>query len=209
MYIFSAQLQAKPGLGGEVAAQLPALAAEISAAGGTQASAWAVASGGSIGEFAMSGRVENTAELLAMQQGLGASSKYQKAAAKVGGSLSGPALTNLVEIVMTSGEVGEAQPLVTVTRATIHAGALSAAMAWSAQIMEYVTKTTGTGGMLGTSAAGSMFQVFWMNGSADAAALDENAAKLAADPTYASMLEQAGDLFIPGSAERILLARMS
>ncbi len=209
MYIFSAQLQAKPGLGGEVAAQLPGVAAEISAAGGVPASAWAVATGGPIGSFAMSGRVENTAELLSMQQGLGASSKYQKAAAKLGGSLAGPAITNLVEIVMTSGEIAEPQPLVTVTRATIHTGGLSAAMAWSVQIMEYVTKTTGSNGYLGTTAAGPMFQVFWMNGSADAGELDENAAKLGADPTYASMLEQSGDLFIPGSAERILLARMS
>lgn len=209
MYIFSAQLQAKPGLGGEVAAQLPALAAEVSAAGGIPASAWAVVNGAPIGSFAVSGRIENTAELLAMQQGLGASAKYQKASSKLGGSLDGPAITNYLEVVMTSGDIGEPKPLTSVTRATMQTEHLSAAMAWSAQITEYITKTTGMAGFLATSAAGRMFEVAWLFGSDSAADADEANTKLAADTTYASMIEQAGNLFIQGSGERMLLARMS
>ncbi len=209
MFIYSAQLQARPGRGAEVAGALPAVAAEISAAGGVPASAWAVVNGAPIGSFAVSGRVENTTELLAMQQGLGASAKYQKASAKLGDSLDGPAVTNYLEVVMTSGDVGDPKQLTSVTRATMQAESLSAAMAWSAQIAEYITKTTGMTGLLATSAAGRMFEVAWIFGADSAADLDESNAKLGADQAYASMLEQAGNLFMPGSAERLLLARMS
>lgn len=209
MFIYSAQLQAQPGKGGDLAAQLPELAAKVSAAAGTPASAWAVATGAPIGSFAISARIENTAELLAMQQGLAGSEKYQKASAKLGGLLAGPAITNMLEVVMTAGEAGEAKPLTTVTRAALHGESLSASMAWSAQLLEYAAKTTGVSGFLATTAAGPMFQVAWLTGSDDAAELDETNAKLASDATYMSMLEQGTDHVIPGSVERMLLVRMS
>ena len=208
MFIYSAALQIKPGRGGEAASVVAALRDEVEAATGLAASAWTAVSGAPIGSFYLSASLEGTTELLAMLQNLNGSTTYQALAPKIGELLHGPAETNLVEVVAATAELAEPKPFVSVTRATIQNGNLGAGIAWSGQILEYITRTTGVGGMLGTAAAGSFFDVAWMIGNDDGAQIDELNAKLNSDPTYLSMVDQGGDFFVPGTGHRMLLARM-
>jgi hypothetical protein len=81
-------------------------------------------------------------------------------------------------------------------------------MAWGGELMGYVTKETGMRGVFTTSASGPMFQVSWLFGCDSAAQLDEATAKLAADASYAKMVDGAGHFFVDGSVDRAVIAKM-
>lgn len=208
MYIFGTQLQAKPGRGGAAAAKLTELRDVVSEAAGQPIRAWTVAAGAPIGSFGMSTRVEGAAGLIDLQTSLVANADYARLAAEAGELWAGPVETNLNQIVATSGDQSDPLPVITVTRATIAGGNVGDAMAWSNEVLQYVTGVTGLGGMLTTSAAGNFFEVSWIFGAESGAASDAANDSLLADPGYVGLIDRAGGLFMDGSTQRVMLVQM-
>ncbi len=208
MYIYATQLQAKPGRGGEARAKIAEIRDVVSAAVGQPVLAWAVVAGAPIGSFGISTRVDGSAGLIDLQMKLGASAGYQTVAAESGDLWVGPVETTLNQIVATTGEQGDPLPVLTVTRATIAGGHLGDALAWSNEVLEYVTGVTGLGGNLTTSAAGNFFEVSWIVGAESGAASDAANDALLADPGYIGLIDRAGGMFIDGTSERVLLAKL-
>lgn len=201
MYIYFVALQARPGLGTEVA-PIVAEARDVAIAEGADATAWIASTGAPIGAFGISARVESMAELTEVQQKFAKSAAYAKVTTKLSGLLAGPSETYLNQVVAAVGDAGKPNPFVTVTRTTIMNGHLGDALGWSSEILEYVNKVTGLSGMLTTAAAGNFFEVSWIFSAASAADGDTANDKLMADPGYIPMIDKGGSFFVPGSAQR-------
>lgn len=206
MYIYSASMQALPGKAravGEVMSQLRDTAKKATR---KDAWAWRSVGAGPSGAYGLSARVENTAELLEVQQLLADSPEFQKEGDALAPLLSGPAEISVNRIVASTA-TGEPKQFVTVTTATM-AGQMSSAMTWSNGVLEAVTKATGLGGVLTLPASGNIFQLGWIFGSDSPDEMDERAEKLATNEEYIYLIDQADGLIVPGSVTRWLLAQL-
>lgn len=209
MHIYSATLQAKPGRGGELGAQVPQLRDAVAEATGSAAYAWAMSAGAPIGTFGISTRVEGMAQLMEFQQRMAGSETYHAEAAKVADVLAAPSTTSMSQIVGTAGDQGDPAPVVTITQSTMVNGHIAEAMNWGMEIMEFVHGVTGMSGLFTSLTAGSFFDVMWIFGAETGAELDSANASLMANPDYMGMIDKAGGLFVPGSANRVTLMQMT
>jgi hypothetical protein len=210
MFIQSSELTAAPGHSGELRAMIPEMRNALAGAMGTEWSAWTVATGRPFGTCLLSTRFDGYADMLDGLAKIAVSTEFATQSAGAAGILHQPAETNLAEVVAVTGEPGEAPPFLIVTRATMRGNDMAGTIGWSCDVMEHVTKVTGNGGMVATSAAGTMFQVVWITGADSPAELEEATQKTESDAGYLEMLSKAGadELFIPGASERMLLVRM-
>lgn len=208
MHIFGAQLQARPGRGGELSAALGELRGVVSAATGRPVYAWVAAAGAPTGSFTLSTRVEGTGELIDTLMTLNANEDYQKLTSEFGDLLAGPTQTSWMQVIGTAGDLGEPKPVTVVTTATMAAGHLGAAMAWSSELMEFAVGLSGMGTMLATGAAGNIFDIAWIAGADSGAAADEANAAMTNDPGYMERMDGAGDLFVDGTANRVVLVQL-
>ena len=211
MQIYSAQIQAAAGKGGETGALVAQTRDALAAATGQPFYGWSVAAGAPVGSFVISTRVDGTAQLLDVQQKMAESSEFQQLGPKYSGLAAAPAETQLVDIIGTTGEMVEPKPVVVVTNSGIGSsapGGLNAALAWSNSVLERAGAVTGASGFLGLSAAGPLYQVTWIFGADTGAQMDEMNAALGGDAEFAAMLDGGGGLFIPGSAQRVIMAQL-
>ena len=210
MLIYGVEFTAKPGKGGALATEVASLRNVITGATGQDWSAWAIFAGRPYGSFLLSTRFDGLAALVAGQLAAGASPDFQ---AVTGGSYgdvaSGPATTTTSEVVAMTGEPSAPKQFIAVTQAQINGGRLADAIAWSAGVIEHVKTVAGVDSMLVTSVAGPMFQVGFIAGTDTAAEMDDANAALAADAAYLQMMDDAGDLFVTGSSDRILAMQMA
>lgn len=208
MYIWSAQIQAKPGRGGEAAAKVAELRDFLVDALGRPAWAWAAVAGGPVGSFAMSTRLDGTGDLVDAQMTLAGNADYQALAGSAGDLWAGPAETGLHRVVATSGEPGPPKAVTVPTRAMIAAGRQADAVALAHEILERVTTVTGHGGSLALAVAGNISEVVWIASFDSAADADETFDAVTADSAYQSMIERTAGLFVDGSGQRAMLAML-
>ncbi len=210
MFIQSAELTAAPGKSGELGPMVTKMRDILSSETGKQWWSWAVLAGRPFGTQLISTRAEGFADMVASQMKLMGSEAWAAMSPEAGGVLAHAAETYLAEVIAMTGEPGEPKQLTTVTRATIAGGSLADSIAWSIAAMEHATKTTGQVGTVATTAAGSMFQVYWFAGSDTAEELDAARETMNGDAEYQGMIAQAGadGLFIEGSVEEMVLIKM-
>ena len=153
-------------------------------------------------------RLDGIGDLIDTQMKLAASADYQAVAKKFGELSAGPSETTLSQVVATAGDVGDPKPVTVVTSATMAAGHASEALAWCGEMLEYSVGLTGDGAMLATSAAGSFFDIAFLAGYASGADADAANAALTGDAGYMERLDAAGELFVNGTANRVVLAAL-
>ncbi|MGI9612416.1 MAG: hypothetical protein ACR2QO_05880 [Acidimicrobiales bacterium] len=208
MYLYGAQIQAKPGRGGEAGAKVAELRDVITAAIDQPGYAWAVAAGAPVGGFMLSTRLEGMADLIDIQMKMATDDDYQKLSAGVADLWAAPVETQLAQVVATAGEPGEPKPVLSVTRATIAGGHMADAMAWANQVLEHVAGVTGLSGMLAMGAAGDFLGMTWLFGSDSGAASDAANEALMADADYIGLVDRGGGYIVDGSAERVILVQL-
>jgi len=208
MYIYSAQLQARPGKGGKAGRALAELRDTLTDLTGQPFHAWAVAAGGPIGAFAMSTRVDSFAQVLDLQMKMAADEGYQSQAAKVGKLWATPAETNMSRVVAYSGEPSDPKPITSVTRATIAPGQVRAAVAAGNEMLELVTAMGGAAGLLAMGAAGNFNEINWIFGYDSGAEVDASADQILGNADYMEKSDAMAGLFLAGHSERFLLARL-
>ncbi|MFW2380172.1 MAG: hypothetical protein ACN4GZ_00325 [Acidimicrobiales bacterium] len=209
MYIYSATLQAKAGRGGELGAQMLPLRNAVAEATGSPAYAWVASSGGPIGSYGISTRVEGHEQLIGLQQKMGASEAYHAEAAKLADVLAQPSATSLSQIVGMAGEQGEPAAIVRLTQATIQIGHMGDAMTWAHEVLEHVHNTTGMNGLLTNLASGNPFDLMWIFSANSGAEVDAANAALQADTGYVGLIDKAAGFIVPGSATRATLVQMT
>ncbi len=147
--------------------------------------------------------------MIGSQMKVAASADWATLATKADGVLAHPAPSTLSEVIAVTGEPSAPKQFTLVTRAVIDRSAMIDAIAWSTQVAEHVTKVTGVGATVCTSAAGRMFEMYWLAGVDTPEELDKLVA-ISSDGGYLEMLATAGTerLFEQGSSERMLLAKL-
>jgi len=210
MFIQSAELTAAPGKSGELGPMVTQMRDILSSETGKQWWSWAVLAGRPFGTQLLSTRADGFADMVNSQMQLMGSEAWTALSSGANGVLAHAAETYLAEIIAMTGEPGEPKQFTTVTRATMGGNDMAATVGWSVAAMEHITKITGHGGTVATTAAGSLFQVFWMSGCDTAEELDAMTQTMNSDADYQGMIAQAGadDLFLDGSVERMVLVKM-
>ena len=208
MHIYGAQIQAKPGRGGELSAALGELRDVVSAAIDRPVYSWAVVAGAPTGSFAISTRAEGTGDLIDTLMTMNGNEDYQKLASNLSDLLAAPSQTSWMRVLTSAGDVGDPKPVTVVTTATVAVGHVGDAMAWSHEMTEYAAGLSGMGTMLATSAAGSFFDVAWISGAESGAAVDEANERLMADAGYLERMDNGDDLFVDGTVSRMVMARL-
>ncbi len=210
MFIQSAELTAAPGKAGSLGPMVTKMRDILSSETGKQWWSWAAIAGRPFGTQLLSTRADGFADMVATQMKLVGSEAWAALSPEAGGVLAHPADTYLAEVIAMTGEPGEPKQVTTVTRATMGGTDLAQSIAWSCAAMERATKVTGQGGIVATTAAGNMFQVYWFAGSDTAEELDATRQQMNDDAEYQGMIAQAGadGLFVPGSVEEMVLIKM-
>lgn len=210
MFIQSAELTAAPGKSGQLGPMVTKMRDVLSSETGKQWWSWAALAGRPFGTQLLSTRAEGYADMVASQMKLMGSAAWAELSSGASDLLHHPADTYLAEIIAVTGEPAEPKQFTTVTRATIGGTDMAKTIAWSCAAMEHITKVTGRGGTVATSAAGKFFEVFWFLGSDSAEELDATTQTINGDADYQGMIAQAGadSLFVDGSVERMVLVKM-
>ena len=164
MLISASELTASPGKSGQLRPLVAQMRDTLTQASGRDWYAWAIVTGRPFGSFMLSTRFDSYADMLGAQMQVALSAEWATLAAKADGVLANPAPTMLDEVIAVTGEPTAPKQFVLVTRAVIDRSAMMDAIAWSTQVAEHVTKVTGVGATVSTSAAGTMFQVTWVTG---------------------------------------------
>ena len=209
MFISASELTARPGQSTNLRALVTQMRDVLGDASGKQWWAWAAVTGRPYGTFMLSTRFDDYADMIGAQMKVTLSTDWASLAATADGVLSQPAPTTLSEVIAVTGEPSEPKQFVLITRAVIDRSAMVDAISWSTQVAEHVTKVTGIGATIGTSAAGRMFEVTWIAGVDTPEELDKLSA-ISTDAGYLEMLAAAGtdQLFEQGMSERMLLAKL-
>ncbi len=206
MFIFSAQLIARPGQQQPAMTQIVEARQIIEDVTGRPTSAWSAVVGAQLGSFAISTRVESLAELMEGQAKLGASVEYAGLAAASAEIWSAPAETQYARVIgSTNYEFSDA--LISMTTTTIE-GSFSSAIAFGNEVLEHVSASLGNGGLLMLSEAPDIGRLTWVFGNESPEAAAEADAKLQGDADYLALYDRASDLFVPGSTHRTMALRL-
>ena len=209
MFISASELTAVPGKSGHLGPLVAEMRGVLTKESGKQWWAWAAVTGRPYGSYVLSTRFDGYADMITAQMKVAVSEDWAALAATADGLLAQPAPTTLSEVIAVTGEAAPPPQFVLVTRAVIGRSDISAAVAWSTQVAEHLTKVTGIGATVGMSAAGRMFEVSWLAGVETPEELD----KLNAISTDAGYIELLGaattdQLFEQGMSERMLLSKL-
>ena len=194
----------------EVSAHMLALRAHVSARIGSEVSLWGVLFGAPVGTFVFATPLDGIAGVQAMGASLAGDSEFAALVAKGAAWSTGAPVDQLRESLSAVSTAGPPPvgSVATITTAIMNGGKYAAAVGWGLEVAAHVEKVTGMAVNLSTNLSGTGGQLVWIGVAPDAATSDAANAKIAADAEYSAMLEVAGDLFIPGSAERRFAVRM-
>jgi hypothetical protein len=208
MLIYATAFEAKPGKAGVLAPHVATLRDVCAKATGQAWHAWGAVSGRPFGSFALTTRHDGMAAMVDAGQQVMASPAFHELSAGFSDALERPAETMLSEVIGMTGAPSDPKQFSVVTRAVATAR-VSGALAWANKVMGHVTEVTGVDAILTVGSAGNIYQVTWVSSVDTASEIDAMSGKIAADPGYLTMLDEAADLFIPGSAERFVLSQLA
>jgi hypothetical protein len=172
---------------------------------------WDVGFGAPLGTFVFSTRTDGMAGVMAMGAAFADDADYFALVAKGADWIDAPVVDQLRESISEppAGEMPGPGAVVTVTTSIIANGRYADAIGWGLKVADHVTNTTGLPVTLWNSMSGDFGQLAWIGVAPDAAAFDDNNAKLNVDAGYMEMLGAAGELFVPGSAQRQIGVRLA
>ena len=177
---------------------------------GREVSLWTTVFGAPTGTLTYSVRVEGLEDLTSTTAKLMEDTGYHERMGDAQAFTGGPAVDSLLTPV--HGEFGDPPPVGSfgmVTTATMAGGRYIDAIGWGVEIAQHVEKISGVPTMFVTSTFGGFGDVGWIAVVADAAAADAATAAINADADYLTMVNSAGELFIEGSGNQSLIARIA
>jgi hypothetical protein len=203
MYIFSRTRAIKPAHMIEGIQTSKALAAKVTAMTGVNINLYRVVFGFPVGTVLFSCRVETQAALGDMFAKLATDAGYAQAAQDAANVYEGAATDGLTSVV--SSTLTAPKPIVWVTQATIANGKFAAAMALGVEIQGFVGTATGLPTAFCSDPYGAYGQVRWLTSADTMADMDQVSEVLSTNAEFASMLDRAGECFLPGSGQNALL----
>ncbi len=209
MHLFTRTRTIDPAHAGEAHAFAVALGRYASVTTGVEVVPWATVYGGAVGTVSYTSRVESQAAMAETLATLAADSGYQERIAdRAGHALPGPVEDTIGKFVSFAGSGGNAGTLASVTTARCAPGRNAEAMAWAVDSLSHRSKVTGLDGALVRSLYGPWATLVWIHLADSWDDVDASSATLTADATYLERVDDAGPLFLAGSAAQRLLRRL-
>ena len=185
------------------------IAGAASKASGLEVIPWALMYGAELGTLTFSARVDSLAAMGAAGLSLASDTGYMTMAAKRSDYFCGPTEDRMMQFVAAAGAGSEIGDYVLAVRSQCTSGKIAAAMTFAVDVMNHVSKTTGIDVALVRSLYGPWATIGWVSSTADLDQIDAANAALGADAGYLERLDQAGDLFVPGSSVSTLARRLA
>jgi hypothetical protein len=176
------------------------VAEQAAATTGLEVVPWATVYGSPLGTVLYTARVESQAAMAAALTTLAGSGRTLD---------DGPGEDAIGELVSTAGTGRTTARFASTVRSRCAPGRIAEAMAWGVDILSHASKATGLDGLLLRNLYGRWASLVWISLAESMEEIDDSAAALAADPTYVERIDDAGPLFLPGSASQHLLRRLS
>jgi hypothetical protein len=164
--------------------------------------AWAGVFGLPLGTVIYTARVESQAAAADALAKLSIDPGYQRLDA-------GPGEDAIAELVSVAGPGESTGNFASVVMAQCAPGRIAEATAWGVDILSHASKTTGLDGSFLRGLYGPSATLVWISLAETMEEVDIATASLAADGTYGERIDDAGPLFLPGSASQRLLQRLA
>jgi hypothetical protein len=162
------------------------------------------------GAVVYSAQVESQAAVADALAKVSADSGYQRLVAESGKRLyTGPGEDAIAEFVSFAGSGESTGNFASVIVAQCAPGRIAEATAWGVDILSHASKTTGLDGSFLRALYGPWATLVWISLAETMEEVDIATAALAADGTYVERIDDAGPLFLPGSASQRLLRRLA
>ncbi|MDH5519730.1 MAG: hypothetical protein OEZ14_04260 [Acidimicrobiia bacterium] len=209
MYLWAARNQTRRGAGAEAAAYMAEVRDLVSSIADTPFWAWAGVAGVPLGTMYMSARLESMEHYMGATQAITANADYLALIRSGADLLDGPTETAFNQVIGMAGELGsDPSPMVVVTMATAAPGRQMDAITWGVDMLDYSSELTAASGLFTMAAVGNISEVSWIQNHDDAASIDRTMAKLMPDAGYQERMSRAGTLFVAGSGQRIVMAKL-
>jgi hypothetical protein len=208
MYLFSRTTTFKPERSVDAAAWAVDIAAQVSSITGLEVRTWSVLYGAPLNTVTWSCRTDSHAEMGAAGEKLMADPGYVARIPEAAELFEGAPTDALVQILGSVGEGGHNGSYASVVTAQCAGGQIAAAMTWGLEIFNHVGKVTGTDGLFGRGMYGPWASLGWISLGASLDEVDAAEAATAGDSSYIGKIDEAKDLFEPGSASSTLLQRL-
>ena len=171
---------------------------------------WTSVFGLPLGTVVYSAQVECQAAVAEASAKLSADPGYQRLVAESGRRLyTGPGEDAIAELVSVAGSGESTGNLASVVVAQCAPGRIAEATAWGVDILSHASKTTGLDGSFLRALYGRWPTLVWISLAETMEEVDIATASLAADGTYVERIDDAGPLFLAGSASQRLLRRLT
>jgi hypothetical protein len=171
---------------------------------------WTSVFGLPLGTVVYGAQVESQAAVADALAKLSADPGYQRLVAESGGRLhTGPGEDAIAELVSFAGSGESTGNLASVVVAQCAPGRIAEATAWGVDILSHASKTTGLDGSFLRALYGRWPTLVWISLAETMEEVDIATASLAADGTYVERIDDAGPLFLAGSASQRLLRRLT
>jgi hypothetical protein len=210
MHLFTRTRTIDPAHAGEAHAFAIDMAQFASATTGLEVIPWATVYGGPVGTVSYSARVDSQAAVGSALATLVADAGYQqRIAASVGHLFTGAVEDAIAELVSVARSGGNTGSFVSIVSAQCAPGRMAEAMAWGVDILSHHSKVTDLDGAFVRGLYGPWATVGWISLADSWEDIDASTAALAADASYLERIDDAGQLFLSGSASQRLLRRLS
>lgn len=207
VYLFNRSGTAKREHFIEARAYAVEIAAKVTTITGRPITAFSGTFGYPLGTLSWSTRFETHADMHDMFAKLAADPGYVEIIqrnAHMFDSWNEDTLVNVVSSTLTP----TPRPIYEVTTAVVANGKLAAAMAFGVKAQEYVAKATGFPTAFVAQTYGPFGAVGWLTGASDMAEAEKIQDMWRTDTTFATMVDEGGDLFIPGAARNGLIEKV-
>lgn len=176
---------------------------------GRDVTLWSGMFGYPLGTVVWSVALESLADLDSAFGGLAEDDGYHERVAAGGAHLSGTEDTfrEVVHVPAVELELGPTA-VVSTTTAVMSVGSFADAVGWGVGMAQFVEEVGGIPCMFLLDAYGDFGRVTWLAATNDSAAADAANAKVNSNDRYVAQLDEARDLFIPGSGHHGLVRRI-
>jgi hypothetical protein len=209
MYLFTRTTTARPERAVDAAAWAVDIAAQVSTITGVEVRTWSTLYGAPLNTVTWTCRVESHAEMGAIGEKLQADPGYLARVPEASELFEGAPTDALIEVLAMVGEGGHTGSYASAISAQCAGGKIGAAVTWGLEIFNHVGATTGLDGIFGRSTYGPWATLGWISLASSLDEVDAAEAAMATDPRYLEMIDEAGDLFLPGSGQAVLSQRLA
>lgn len=209
MYLFTRTTTCKPDRAVDAAGWAVDIAAQVASITGVEVGTWSVLYGAPLNTVTWTCRVESHAEMGAMAEKLQADPGYTARTPEAAELFEGAPTDALIEVIGMTGSGGHTGGYASSVSAQCAGGKIGAAVTWGASIFEHVAGVTGRDGIFGRSTYGPWATLGWITLASSLDEVDAAQAAMAADPRYLEMIDESGDLFLPGSGQGALSQRLA